>query len=136
MTKEEIRRIAQTLIDTYNAKLKAGGAIHDPDTAAYISARLDGVIEQCLMVLSGHLTDEQKIPYTDRKLTKLAIMESYLRGMDVAARPTTPIPFGLLKTLINDRIEIWESASDPLLVLHYEDVKRDFLAKRSAERSL
>ena len=135
MTREEIGRTAQTLIDTYNAKLMADRSINDPDTRTYINARLDSVIEQCLMMLTGQLSDEQKIPYTDRKLTELAIMESYLQDTDVAPRPTTPISLGLLRTLIHDRIEVWESSSDPFLVLHYDEVRRAFLAKRSVERA-
>ncbi len=130
MTKEEVRTIAQTLIDAFNAKLKVSHSVKEPDTRNYIEARLNSVIENCLLLLNVNLSDEQKIAYTDRKLTELAIMEGCLTGKHVVTKPTTPITLGLLKTLINDGIEVWESSSDPFLVLHYNEVEKEFIAKR------
>ena len=131
MNKEEIRFVINTLIDTHNASVKISecGNI-DSRTKAYIDLRLNSVIESCLMVLIGSMPAEQKIPYTDRKLRELAEMESYLKGEDVAVRPTTPISLSLLKTLIDDRIEIWESSSSPFLVLNYIDVEKEYYRKR------
>jgi hypothetical protein len=130
MTKEEIRAIAQTLIDAHNAKLKVSQSVKEPDKKVYIDARLNSAIENCLLMLNANLSDEQKISYTDRKLTELAIMEGYLKGEDVEVKSTTPITLGLLKTLINDGIEVWESSSDPFLVLVYDEIEKDFLKKR------
>jgi hypothetical protein len=130
MTKEEIRAITQTLIDAHNAKLKVSQTVRESDQKTYIDARLNSAIENCLLMLNANLSDEQKISYTDRKLTELAIMEGYLKGEDVEAKSTTPITLGLLKTLINDGIEVWESSSDPFLILHYDEVERDFLKRR------
>lgn len=131
MTKEELRIVIDTLIDTYNAALKVSRCANiDEPSKAYIDVRLNSVIQNCLMVLIGSLSAEQKIPYTDRKLTELAEMESYLKGKNVAVRSTTPITLSLLKTLMDDRIEIWESSSDPFLVLHYIEVEKAYLRKR------
>ena len=131
MTKEEIRTVVHTLIDTYNASLKVSNCANiDRPSKAYIDVRLNSVIENCLMVLIGSLSAEQKIPYTDRRLTELAEMEAYLKGEEVEVKPTTPITLSLLKTLIDDRIEIWESSSNPFLVLHYDEVEKEYLIKR------
>ena len=130
MTKEELKAIAQTLIDAHNAKLKISKSATEPDKKAYIDARLNSAIENCLLMLNANLSDEQKVFYTDRKLEELAIMESYLKGGNIVAKPTTPITLGLLKTLINDGIEIWESSSNPFLVLVYDEIEQDFLKKR------
>ncbi len=131
MTNEELRTVINTLIDTYNASLKISScATIDRPSKAYIDVRLNSVIENCLMVLIGNLSAEQKIPYTDRKLTALAEMESYLKGKTVEVQSPTPITLSLLKTLIDDRIEIWESSSDPFLVPHYIEVEKEYLIKR------
>ncbi len=130
MTKEELKAIAQTLIDAHNAKLKISKSVTEPDKKAYIDARLNSAIESCLLMLNANLSDEQKVFYTDRKLEELAIMESYLKGGNIVAKPTTPITLGLLKTLINDGIEVWESSSNPFLVLVYDEIEQDFLKKR------
>jgi len=135
MTKEEIKTVIDTLIDTYNASLKVSSCANiDRPSKAYIDVRLNSVIEKCLMVLIGSLSAEQKIPYTDRKLTELAEMESYLKGEKVEGKSTTPITLSLLKTLMDDRIEIWESSSDPFLVLHYIEVEKEYLIKRKENR--
>lgn len=135
MTKEEIRTVVETLIDTYNASLKVSDCAHiDRHSKAYIDVRLNSVIQNCLMVLIGNLSAEQKLPYTDRKLTELAEMESYLKGEQVEDRPTTPITLSLLKTLMDDRIEIWESSSDPFLVLNYIEVEKEYLMKRKKDK--
>ncbi len=130
MTKEEIKAIAQTLIDAHNAKLIVSKSVTEPDKKTYIDARLNSAIENCLLMLNANLSDEQKISYTDRKLEELAIMEGYLKGENIVAKPTTPITLGLLKTLINDGIEVWESSSDPFLVLVYDEIEKKFLKKR------
>jgi len=131
MTKEEIRTVAHTLIDTYNASLKVSSCTNtDRLSKDYIDVRLKSVIDHCLMVLIGSLPAEQKIPYTDRRLTELAEMEAYLKGEEVEVKPTTPISLSLLKTLMDERIEIWESSSNPFLVLHYDEVEKEYLFKR------
>ena len=133
MTNEEIRIVINTLIDTHNASLKISSCANiDRRSKAYIDLRLNSVIENCLMVLIGSLSSEQKIPYTDRKLTEFAEMKSYLKGKEVKVRATTPITLRLLKTLIDERIEIWESSSDPFLVLQYLDLEKEYLRKRNA----
>jgi len=134
MTKEEIRFVINTLIDTHNAAVKVSeSASIDKQSKAYIDVRLNSVIESCLMLLIGSLSAEQKIPYADRKLAELAEMESYLKGEKVEVRPTTPITLSLLKTLIDDRLEIWESSSNPFLVLNFIDVEKEYLRKRQAQ---
>jgi len=133
MTKEELRFVIDTLIDTHNASLMVSSCANiDRSSKDYIGVRLKSVIDNCLMVLIGSLSAEQKIPYTDRKLTELAEMESYLRGKRVEVRPTTPLTLSLLKTLVDDRIEIWESSRDPFLILEYIDVEKEYLIKRNA----
>jgi len=131
MTKEELRFVINTLIDTHNAALKVSeNANIDKQSKTYIEVRLNSVVESCLILLIGSLSAEQKIPYTDRKLTELAEMESYLKGEKVEVKPTTPITLSLLKTLIDDRIEIWESSSNPFLVLNFIDVEKEYIRKR------
>ena len=131
MTNEEIGIIIHTLIDAHNAALKVSSCANmDRPSKDYIAVRLNSIVENCLMVLIGNISAEQKLPYTDRKLTELAKMEGYLKGGRVAVKPTTPIPLKLLKTLIDDRIEIWESSSDPFLILHYSEVEKEYLIKR------
>ena len=131
MTNEELGIIIQTLIDAHNAALKASScAALDQQSKEYIDVRLKSIVESCLMVLIGNLSAEQKLPYTDRKLAALARMESYLKGDTVAIKPTTPIPLKLLKTLIDDRLEIWESSSDPFLILRYCEVEKAYLRKQ------
>jgi len=134
MNKEELRFVINTLIDTHNAALKVSESANlDKHAKAYVDVRLNGVIDSCFMLLIGSLSAEQKIPYTDRKLTELAEMESYLKGEKVAVRPTTPITLSLLKTLLDDRIEIWESSSNPFLVLNFIDVEKEYNKKRQAQ---
>lgn len=134
MTKEELRFVINTLIDTHNAAVKVSESANlDKQSKAYIEVRLNSVVESCLMLLIGSFSAEQKIPYNDRKLTELAEMESYLKGEKVAVRPTTPITMSLLKTLIDDRIEIWESSRNPFLVLNFIDVEKEYNTKRQAQ---
>jgi len=134
MTKEELRFVINTLIDTHNAAVKVSESANlDKQSKAYIEVRLNSVVESCLMLLIGSFSAEQKIPYNDRKLTELAEMESYLKGEKVAVRPTTPITMSLLKTIIDDRIEIWESSRNPFLVLNFIDVEKEYNTKRQAQ---
>jgi len=130
MTNEEIGIIIQTLIDAHNAALKVSSCSGvDQQSKEYIDIRLNGIVESCLMVLIGNLSAEQKLHYTDRKLAALARMESFLKGDNVSIKPTTPISLKLLKTLIDDRLEIWESSSDPFLILRYSEVEKEYLGK-------